>query len=151
ALQRDPAQRYSGAAALRDDIGRHLAGQPLQARPYAWTYRAGKFIRRHKLGFAASLALAATLLGATAVSLRETRVAQRQAQRANREAARANAVKTFLQGLFDSAAPGTSTVESADELLARGRERVDHDFAANPDLHVEILGMLGDLVRRRGR
>src|SRR5262249_54335811 len=80
ALQHDPARRYAGAAALRDDINRHLAGQPLLARPDAWTYRAGKFVQRHKVGFAASLALAMTLVGATAISLRETRVAQRQAQ-----------------------------------------------------------------------
>jgi serine/threonine-protein kinase len=149
-LQRDPAHRYSGAAALRDDIERHRNGQPIRARPAAAAYRLRKFIQRHTLGFAASLLLAVTLVGATAFSFRQAGIAGREAARATAEADRANAVRMFLQELFDSAAPGVSTAESADELLLRGRERVDRDFAANPDLHTEILGLLGDLQRRRG-
>ena len=150
ALQPDPAKRYAGAAALRDDVERHLNGQPIRARPDAVAYRLGKFIQRHKLGFAASLLLSAILLAATAFSLRQARITQREAARATAEAGRANAVRTFMQELFDSAAPGISTAESADELLLRGRDRVERDFAANPDLHTEILGLIGDLQRRRG-
>jgi serine/threonine-protein kinase len=150
ALQPDPAQRYAGAAELRDDVERHRKGQPIRARPAAAAYRLGKFVQRHKAGFVASLALVATLIGATAFSLRQATIARSEAARATAEADRANAVKTFMQALFDSAAPGISTAESADELLLRGRERVDRDFAANPDLHTEILGLVGDLQRRRG-
>jgi len=150
ALHPDPARRYAGAAALRDDIERHRNGQPIRALPAAAAYRLRKFIQRHKFGFAASLLLATTLVAATAFSLRQAGIARREAVRATAEADRANAVRLFMQELFDSAAPGVSTAESADELLQRGRERVDRDFAANPDLHTEILGLLGDLQRRRG-
>jgi len=150
ALQRDPARRYAGATALRDDVQRHLSGQPILAHPDAWTYRARKFARRHRVGLTATLALVVALIAATAFSLRQAAIARREAARATAEADRENAVRTFMQELFDSAAPGVSTAESADELLQRGQERVERDFAANPDLHTEILGLVGDLQRRRG-
>jgi serine/threonine-protein kinase len=157
ALRMEPVRRYPGAQALADDVRRHLSGKPVHARPDSIAYRASKFVRRHRLGFASFAAVAVTLVAASVYSLQQARFARAQATRAEAEAARAqtegaraNAVKGFLRDLFNSAAPGATTAESADELLARGRERVDRDFAANPDLHAEILGMLGDLLRRRG-
>jgi len=150
ALQADPARRYVGAAALREDIDRHLTGQPIRARAGGNAYRIGKFIQRHKVGFAATLALVAILVAATAFSLRQAGIARREAARATAQADRANAVKAFMQELFDSAAPGNDMAETADELLARGRERAEHNLANKPDLHVEVLGLVGDLQRRRG-
>jgi serine/threonine-protein kinase len=69
ALQHDPERRYSGAATLGDEIQRHLAGQPILARPDAWSYRAGKFLQRHKFGAAAMLVIAVVVICATILSL----------------------------------------------------------------------------------
>jgi eukaryotic-like serine/threonine-protein kinase len=52
--------------------------------------------------------------------------------------------------LFDSASHGTAANETAEQLLAQGRERADRDFAMQPALHVEILALIGDLERRSG-
>ncbi|GAA0719426.1 serine/threonine-protein kinase [Dokdonella soli] len=150
ATQADPNLRYASAAALRGDLLGYLRGEPIQARPDAPGYRLLKFVQRHTLGFAFAALLAATMAAATAFSAKEAALANRSADRAEDEAARAHAVQSFLQGLFDSATPGAAAAENAEELLARGRERADRDFAASPVLRVEILGLIGDLQRRSG-
>ena len=48
ALRREPDRRYPGAAALGEDLRRHLAGLRVEARPDTFSYRAGKFVRRHR-------------------------------------------------------------------------------------------------------
>jgi serine/threonine-protein kinase len=152
ALQRDPARRYAGATALRDDVQRHLSGQPILAHPDAWTYRAGKFLQRHRFGVAAALVIAAILVGATVFSAFEARVARREAARAGAEAARATAVKQFLLHLFYSSAPATSAVvDTADAMLERGQKQSSDELAAAPALQAEVLEAIGDIQRRRGK
>lgn len=58
ALAKDPAQRYPSAAALAEDLRRHLDGKPIRARPARIAYRLGKFVLRNR-----------TLLGVSAVAL----------------------------------------------------------------------------------
>jgi serine/threonine protein kinase len=49
ALEKEPARRYASAAALAEDVRRHLAGQPILARPpSAWT-RVTQLAARHPI------------------------------------------------------------------------------------------------------
>jgi eukaryotic-like serine/threonine-protein kinase len=48
ALAKDPAQRYPSAAALAEDLRRHLDGKPIRARPARIAYRLGKFVGRNR-------------------------------------------------------------------------------------------------------
>jgi tetratricopeptide (TPR) repeat protein len=63
-LQKPPAKRYAGAAALADDLHRFLAGEPIAARPVGRWERGWKWARRHP-AVAAAVAVvgAAVLLG----------------------------------------------------------------------------------------
>ena len=65
ALRKDPARRYASAEAMSEDLFRHLEGLPVQARRGAWSYRAGRFMLRHRGAVAmvlvANLALVAGL------------------------------------------------------------------------------------------
>jgi len=157
AVQHEPGRRYASVAALRADALAYLDGMPLLARPDTLAYRFATFVRRHVL----AVFVVVVLLGlSTATSLfsayqatwarREAARAEAQAGIARDEAGRAAAVTSFLEGLFDSATPGTAVIETAEELLARGRERADRDFAQLPALRVEVLGLIGDLERRSG-
>jgi serine/threonine protein kinase/WD40 repeat protein len=67
-LEKDRTRRYETANGLAMDIRRHLESEPVVARPPSQTYRLGKFIRRHKLGFAAATAVAASLVAGLVVS-----------------------------------------------------------------------------------
>lgn len=157
ATQPDPARRYPGVAALREDVERYLDGKPLQARADTFAYRLCMLAKRHALAVSAAAVTTIVLAGATVVGLHESQLARRaaleahaQARAAEGEAQRANALKSFLEGLFDNAPHGTQASANAEVLLARGREQADRDFANQPALRVEILALIGDLERRSG-
>jgi serine/threonine protein kinase/TolB-like protein/Tfp pilus assembly protein PilF len=48
ALEKEPGARYASAAALADDLQRHLDGKPVSAQPPRMRYRLRKFIRRNR-------------------------------------------------------------------------------------------------------
>jgi eukaryotic-like serine/threonine-protein kinase len=57
AMHRSPDRRYTSVQQLADDVRRHMDGRPVLARPDTMTYRARKFVSRHKgVVIAASLA-----------------------------------------------------------------------------------------------
>lgn len=57
ALRKEPDGRYASAAALADDIHRHLDGLPVKAHPNTLAYRAKRFVRRNRTPvFAAAVA-----------------------------------------------------------------------------------------------
>jgi hypothetical protein len=59
AVQAHQERRYASAGELADDVERHLEGLPILARAPSIRYRAGKFVRRHRVA-AALIALACT-------------------------------------------------------------------------------------------
>lgn len=71
ALERDPERRYGSADDLAEDISRYLTFQPISARPPSRSYLIGRFIRRHRIGVAASAAIAFAVLagGITSTAL----------------------------------------------------------------------------------
>lgn len=70
ALAKEPERRYASAAALADDVERHLNHEPIAARPASRLYRAAKFTRRHRalVGFT-SLSMVLLIGGIVGTSL----------------------------------------------------------------------------------
>ena len=66
ALKKNSQERYASIKELADDLQRYLKYEPISARPDAFTYRAGKFLRRHRTSAIAAgvvmLALAGTAI-----------------------------------------------------------------------------------------
>jgi serine/threonine-protein kinase len=147
ALRKDPQRRYPSAEALLDDLRRHAAGLPVRARPDSRAYRARKFVQRHRLAVAATVALALSLVAGVAGTLWQARAASRQAKVAATEAAKQRDVKEFLISLFRVADPEQSRGReiSARELLERGTHRIDTALAGRPDIHAELLQALGQI------
>ena len=85
ALRKEPQRRYSSAEQLSDDLRRYLEGLPVAAHPDSRTYRAGKFVRRHKLGVAAAALLVLSLLAGVLGTTWQMRVAQRERARAQQQ------------------------------------------------------------------
>ena len=115
-LEKDRARRYETANGLALDVQRHLADRPIEARPPSGIYRSRKFIRRHKIGFAASVALVfslvAGLLVASVLLVRE-RNAHRRALSAERAAEESSARQARQAS--------RASVALAERLLGDGR------------------------------
>ncbi|MGP1310200.1 MAG: serine/threonine protein kinase, partial [Phycisphaerales bacterium] len=78
ALRKEPNRRYPSAEQFALDIQRHLEGFPVTARPDTASYRARKFIQRHRAGVTAASLVAASLL----IGLIGTTYYARESQRA---------------------------------------------------------------------
>ncbi len=62
ALEKDRTRRYETANGLAMDIQRHLANEPVGARPPSNAYRFQKLVRRNQLAIAAGTAIVAALV-----------------------------------------------------------------------------------------
>ncbi len=61
ALRREPERRYASVAELADDLGHHLDGLPVRARPDTLLYRTSKFVTRNRWAVAAGVLVFALL------------------------------------------------------------------------------------------
>jgi eukaryotic-like serine/threonine-protein kinase len=149
----EAARRYASAEALAQDIQRWLAGRPILAAPDRFSYRAGKFVRRHPFGVAASLAFVASLalFGWRLADERDR--ALRAESRAETDAENARSVTRFLVELFRDADPERSRGEpiTPQGLIDRGRARLDADQAIATPQRVVLLGALGELYVNMGQ
>jgi serine/threonine protein kinase len=76
ALEKEPRRRYASVVALTDDIRRFLNHEPLSVRGRAWSYRAAKFIRRHRWPVAAGALAVAMLAGGFVIVNRQRQIAE---------------------------------------------------------------------------
>lgn len=145
ALRKGPEQRYASAEAFLEDIRRHMAGLPVNARPVTLSYRASKFIQRHKVGVAAGiLVLLSLLLGLAGTTW--------QAQVAAQEAAKAEEVKEFVLSLFEVVDPDAFGGEAitARALLDAGATRIETELANQPEVQAEMLMVVGEVYQKLG-
>ena len=154
ALDEDPARRYPSAAALDEDVRRHLAREPILARGSSVPYRLGRFLRRHRAGVAVVAAAAVLVLGYGVTLQRSADRLERERALTALEAQRATGVTEFLVGLFQDpglqgAAGDTLTARS---LLDRGAQRIwsDEGQALDRESRAAALLALGRAYRGLG-
>ena len=144
ALEKDRNRRYETANGLALDIQRYLDGEPVLARPPSQLYRLQKLVRRNKMVFVASGAVALALLIGTAVSTwmyvreREARQQESRLRAAAEDRAKiTQAVMLVTQGKY----------EEADEILNQVGS-----FPADPTLDgVSALRSVGEWMAIQGR
>src|SRR5690606_29673421 len=95
ALRKDPAERYASVGRLIDDLRRHAAGHPVVARGTSVAYRLSRFVRRHRVGVAAGVAVGLALVAGVIGTAWQGRVAR--AERAIAEQERARAERRFAE------------------------------------------------------
>ena len=145
ALRKEPERRYASAEALVEDVRRHRAGLPVQARPDTPGYRLRKFAGRHKVGVTAAALVVLSLAGGLAAALWQGRIARQEARKAEE-------VQTFLEGMFAVSDPNVAKGEdlTARALLDRGAERIEDELAGQPEVRAEMLGVVGRLYHTLG-
>ena len=146
AIAKAPAERYPSAAALARDLEQHLAGRPIAARPESLAGRLRKFTRRHRVGVAATAALAAALVA----GLVTLGFALLQSRARLAEARRAEAIQAFLLGLFSEIDPERALGREVAlrEVVERGAQRLQTELRDQPRARAELLLTLGTVYRR---
>ena len=150
ALKKAPEERYASVVEFADDLRRYVEHQPIGARPDTVSYRAAKFVRRHRRALAASVAAALALAGL--VSYYTIRLAAER-DRATLEAAKALRVSELLTGLLSGADPfrtPDAKEPTVRNLLDLGAQRVDKELADQPELQAELFALIGRTYERMG-
>jgi len=157
ALRKEPERRYNSAHQLADDLRRFLDGRPVSAHPDSWTYRARKFLRRHRGGVAAGVVILMLLIGYGATITWHSQRTEDALDRAQHEARTAEQVTNMLVGLFERADPyqtaGATDLGdtlTARALLNRGVERARQELSDQPEVLATVMYTLGRIYRQRG-
>jgi len=152
ALRKRPERRYSGSDELAEDLRRYRRGLPVHARPDRWSYRTGRFVRRHWLGVTMTTLLVTSLTLGLIGTTWQGRRATEERDRARAEAARTEQVKNFLIELFRATGPNVARGDelTAHDVLARGIARIDSEFEDQPDLRAELLATVANATIELG-
>jgi serine/threonine protein kinase/flagellar biosynthesis regulator FlbT len=134
ALEKDRKRRYASPSELAADIGRYLRNEPVSAHAPGAAYRAGKYIRRHRLGVgmaAAGILFLASFAVAQSIELRNTR----------RERDRADRISEFMTGMFKVPDPSEARGKTvtAREVLDNGAKQIDSGLSGDPELQAKMM------------
>jgi len=152
-LEKDPERRYAAASELATDVRRHLAHEPVAARPPATLYRLRKFARRHRVGVASATVIGVLLVVAsvgTSVGLVRARRAERSALDAQglalKEAKTSERIADYFVGIFRLADPDHARVQTitAREILDARAESVREDLREEPGVRGRVMAAMGE-------
>ena len=142
AMRKEPERRYASAQEFSEDIHRHLGGLPVTARKDTFSYRAGKFIRRHKTGALAAALVVVTLVAGIVATLWQARNAQTERSRAER---RFNDVRrlanSFMFEFHDAVKDLPGSTRARELIVRRALEYLDtlsQEAADDPVLQSEL-------------
>jgi tetratricopeptide (TPR) repeat protein len=148
AMQKAPEKRYRSAEAFLRDIDHYLAGEPLEARPDAFGYRVGKFVRRHR-GSVVTYGLIAASIAALIVFYTVRLSAARNAAIA--EAARTQRLLRFTLNLFSGGdkEAGPASDLRVTTLINRGVAEA-RTLDREPEVQGELHETLGQVYQKLG-
>ena len=143
-LEKDRTRRYETANEVAADLRRHLAMEPVVARPPSRVYRLRRMVQRHRAGFAAGAAVAVAMILGTVISVWQAVRAERAGRRAEIEARKATSALADLRAM----APALSA--QARSLVSIGRldeavEKLDHALKLQPGAR-DLLLARADLL-----
>jgi eukaryotic-like serine/threonine-protein kinase len=149
AMRKEPSRRYSSVGQFSADIQRHLDALPVIARKDTFTYRASKFIRRHRVAVAAAFLILLSLVGGIIATTW-------QAQAARHEKAKAEDVKNALVRMLNYSNPvvfspqnnGQKTVK---EILDETAKQLENgEFSNQPEIKVELEQIIAECYWGQG-
>jgi len=157
ALRKDPRRRYASAEAMADDVFRHLEGLPVQARRGAWSYRAGRFVLRHRAAVGAVMLANLALVAGIAFAGYQAYEAHRQRERAERHFANVRKLASSMMIPMHDAIRVLPGSTAARKLLVENGlaylEGIAPEAQNEPALQVELANgyrNIGDIQGRPG-
>ena len=158
ALRKEPSDRYASLAAMADDLGRYLDGQPVEARGRELGYLFRKWVVRHRAAVAGVLLLLLAVVAGVAATVRQAAIAERQRAAAERRFEELRELtNTFLFDFHDAVAPLPGSTAVRQRMVSTAREyleRLAAESAGDSELETELAMAwmrLGDVQGERGR
>ena len=158
-LDKDRTRRYESAGGLATEICRYLDGEAVVAAPPGASYRILKFVRRHRRGVAAGVAVVAALLvglGAALFGLNSAqrardaeaaarRIASDNERRATAEAAKSHAALDFVTEMFAAVDPALARGHNVTvvEVLDPAAAKVAQAFVGDAGGEAAVRHVLG--------
>ncbi len=156
ALRKNPFERYPTVTAFGDDLSRYLGHEPVLARPDAWTYRAAKFIRRHRGSVSSAVLVAILLVAAAVMTTFQAREARRQRDVAVQQLTRSRAMNAVQRVLAGDSRGANGRELTSPERIALATTVLQQEFQHEPWLVAEVMADLsgsfyetGDRVTQR--
>lgn len=141
-LQRDPQRRYQTVHDFAGDVERHLHSLPILAHPDSWSYRARKFVARHRVAVGAAALVMLSLTTGIVVAARSARTAELERARAQRRFEDVRKLThSLLFDLHDEIGQLPGNVAVRRHLLARAVEYLDQltaDTSAERSVQLEM-------------
>ncbi len=138
ALKKNASERYASVAAFADDLLRYLRHEPISARPEALSYRARRYVRRHRVGVGVAAGLVFLLAGFSVVQAVQLR-------RITRERDRADRIADFMTGIFKISDPNEHAGQAVTtrEVLDKAANDIRGNLGNDPGLRAQMLHVMG--------
>jgi serine/threonine-protein kinase len=130
ALEKDPRRRYPSAREFAEDLARHLAGEPVLARPLGRPERLYRALKKSVLARAITIGLGVSLLGGGAIALAVREKSGRlQAEREKRLSLLRDHARTSLEAVLKLRRAGANQAmkEFVPGLEAAYRQALESD------------------------
>ena len=119
ALRKEPQRRYASAEQFSQDISRHLSKLPVIARADTATYRATRFLLRHRTGVGATGAIILLLVAGVVGTSWQARVARAERARAQQQFNDVRQLATSFLFEFNSSIQNLPGATPARKLLVQ--------------------------------
>ncbi len=155
ALQKDVTKRYASCAALADDLGRFLRGEPILARPVGRTERLWRWCKRNPLVASLSALAVASLVAVAGVSTWSAiTLASKNTELAQRTERLQDFVQTMYTELLDFNVDETPRIKPArdrllgsfNEIMLQVVEELPKTGAAEPTYAAVKMGLVESLI-----
>ncbi len=152
ALEKERSRRYGSPSELAADIQHYLNNEPVLAGPPSTSYRAGKFVRRHRFGVGVAAAALLLLIAFAVTMAVQARSIAKERDRANREAAASQRVADFMARMFKVSDPSEARGNSvtAREILDKAANEADTGLANDAVLQARLLAIMGNTYEGLG-
>src|SRR6185369_10446341 len=150
ALRRNPDERYRTAEAFAQDLRRHLAHEPVSARPRSFRYVIAKFVQRNRTAVLSATVMVLALIVAGAFSFWQMVQAKEQRRLAEDQASRAEFSRDFAEFVLTDAGT-TGRPFTTRELLARAEQALETYGSTDTPVAIEQVINLGMLYARVGQ
>ncbi len=151
-LRKEPDRRYDSIEQLAADIRNYLSGRTVRAHPDSISYRARKFLQRHKTGLSAIAVIVLLLIGYAVTITWHSQRTQAALERARQETAKAEQITGFLMDMFKASDPAKSLGDTipARVLLDRGIEQAEQ-LDDQPEIQAQMLDVTGQVYMNLGQ